>query len=73
MMHSGTGRTACELSVNTAIPTMPVFSDFNTRINTAQICGGIPVFGILVLEALMPLKSVVFFSFHIAQGPVVTC
>jgi len=29
-----------------SIPTIPVFSDFNTGINTAQICGGIPVFGI---------------------------
>jgi len=34
------------------MPTMPVFSDFNTGINTAQICGGIPVLGIPVLEAL---------------------
>jgi len=36
-----------------SIPTIPVLSDFNTGINTAQICGGIPVFGIPVLEALL--------------------
>jgi len=33
---------------------MPVFSDFNTGINTAQICGGIRYTGIPVLEALVP-------------------
>ena len=35
-----------------SIPTMPVLIDFNTGINTTQICGVIPVFGIPVLEAL---------------------
>jgi len=30
-----------------SIPTMLVLIDLNTGINVAQICGGIPVFGIL--------------------------
>jgi len=29
-----------------SIPTIPVLNNFDTGINTAQICGGIPAFGI---------------------------
>jgi len=41
----GTWNDALPVS-SASIPTMPLLSDFNTSINTAQICGGIPVFGI---------------------------